>query len=115
MIDDDDVGFLSAISHAGNEAGIEVGALLAETRFGTGVDVAPERERFGEVCEFGAIAGVAFSRPVGDFLEIIDLVETLEHGRRLRTRETIEAEVVAAAFHVSRSKAFRQDALEERD
>jgi hypothetical protein len=42
MVDDDDVSFLRAIPHARDEAGIEVGTLLAQARLGTRVDVAPE-------------------------------------------------------------------------
>src|SRR5688500_9618669 len=100
MIDDDDIGFLCAIAHACDEAWIEVGALLAETGFRSRIDVSPERERLRQVCKFGAIAGLAFSRPVTDLFEVINFIKAFEHGRRLRAREPVEAKIIAATFHV---------------
>src|SRR6185369_13748080 len=47
------------------------------------------------------------------FLEVINFVEPFEHGRRLSTRETVETDVVAAAFHVGRREGFRQHLLEK--
>ena len=64
MIDDDDVGFLRAVAHSRDEARIEVGTLLAQTSFGARIDVTPERKRLGQVRQFGAIAGLSFSRPM---------------------------------------------------
>ena len=115
MIDDDDFGFLRSTPHAGDEARIEVRTLLAQAGFGTSVDVAPERERLGKIRELGAIAGFTLSRPVTDLVEVIDFIETIEHRRRLGARETIQAKIVAAAFHVSGRERFGQDALEKRN
>ena len=81
VIDDDDVGFLRAVSHASDKTGIEVSTLLTQTRFGASIDVTPERQRFGKIREFGAIAGLTFSRPVTDLVEVVDFIETFEHWR----------------------------------
>src|ERR1043165_1261856 len=113
MINDDDVCFLRAISHARDEARIEVRTFLPETGFRASVDVTPERERLRKVRELGPIAGFTISRPVTDLVEVIDLVEAFEYRRRLGARETIQAEVVAAALHVSGRERFREDALEK--
>jgi hypothetical protein len=48
-------------------------------------------------------------------LEIIDLVESFQHRRRLRAVEAIETNVIAAAFHVRGRETFRQNALEKRN
>ncbi len=44
MIDDDDVCLLRAITHARDEAGVEVRALLAQAGLGARIDVTPEGE-----------------------------------------------------------------------
>src|ERR1051325_732786 len=115
VIDDDDVGFLRATAHARDEAGIVVRTLLSETRLRTRVDVSPERERLREIRQLGAIAGLAFTRPVTDLFEVIDFIESFEHGRRLSACESVEAKIVAATLHVGRGKWFGQDALEKRN
>src|SRR5689334_9427562 len=115
MIDDDDVRFLRAIAHARDEACIVFGTLLTQTRFGARVDVTPERERLRQVRQFGAIADFRLARPLRDFFEVVDLVESFEHGRRLRTREAVETKIVAATLHVGRGERLRQDALEKWD
>src|SRR5262245_46545908 len=98
MIDDDDVRFLRAIAHARDEAGIEVGTLLPEAGLGARIDVSPEGERLRQICKFGAIAGLTFSRPVTDLFEVVDFIKAFEHGRRLRAREPVEAKIIAATF-----------------
>ncbi len=53
-------------THLGDEAGLPVGAGLAEADFAAGVEFMPERGMLGEVFDFGAVTGFGGALPLQD-------------------------------------------------
>src|SRR5262249_30266736 len=62
MIDDDDVGFGGALAHQRDEAVAVPWAVAAQTRFGVGCDLFPEREVLRQIAE---LCPIASRRPLG--------------------------------------------------
>ena len=75
VVDDDDVGFERFAAHAGDVAGLPVGAGLAEADLGAGVDLVPEGRVLGERVDLGAVAGDGHFFPREDVVELVDLVQ----------------------------------------
>src|SRR5687767_13795729 len=94
MIDHYNVGLLGPISHAGNEAGIEVRAFLTYTRVGPCVDVAPERKMLRKTRQLRAVAGRGFSRPTRHILKVVNFIKAVENRRALSTIESLQTDVV---------------------
>ena len=101
VVDDDDVGFEGLAAHGGDEAGLEVGAGLAEAGLGAGVELGPEDGGLGEGVDLGAVAGLSGFLPCGDVVILLDLFETGEDGGVAEGVELLLAEVVLAALHVA--------------
>ena len=78
VVDDDDVGLERFAAHRGDEAAFPVRAGLAETGFGAGVELLPERRGLGEGVDLGTVAGLGGLFPGGDVVELVDLFEAVE-------------------------------------
>ena len=57
MIDDDDVAFERLLMHLGDEAALELRALLAGAAIAARIDFGPRGARFGQSFDFSAVAG----------------------------------------------------------
>lgn len=104
VIDDDDVCFVGALVHFGEEAGIELGAFLAGAGIAAGVEAGPEVGIVGEEVKFGAVAGFGEVHPVFDLGKPFDFVEGFEAREGRLGGEEIDfvaAEKIVAALHES--------------
>ena len=81
MIDDDDVAFVRAPVHFGDEAALELLALLAGAEIAARVHLVPRRLDSGRVY-LGAVAGLGGLLPLADDLEVGDLFQAVEHRLR---------------------------------
>src|SRR5215470_4577066 len=115
VINNHDVALFGAFAHARDEAGIEVGTLLAQTTFRTSINMTPEGDRFRNVGELCAVTGRRNARPVANLFEIVDLVHSVQDWGRLSSCQSIQTEIVDSAFHVSGGERFGQNALEKRN
>ena len=117
VIDDDEVGLEGLAAHLGDEAGLPVGAGLAEADLGAGVELVPERGGLREVVDLGAIAGFGGALPLEDGVELRDVVEAGEDGVVAEGVELLLAEVVGAALHVADAQraGVGEDGFKERD
>ncbi len=115
MIHDDDVGIDRPLAHASDKARFEVWALLAQASIRTRIDVSPERKILRQAIELCAIAGLCFSDPTKDFVEVIDLVEAFQHGHAFGSLDAMQAGVVVPSFHDGGAKLRGQHVLKKRN
>src|SRR5579862_7661069 len=101
MVDDDDVALSGAAAHFGNQAAVELLTLRADAAIGAGVELAPERACFGQLGQFGAVAGDCGLLPVADDLELADLFQSVQYRLVSEIVELLAAEIVGASFHVT--------------
>ena len=101
MVDDDDVALMRLAMHLGDEATLELLALLAGAGLAAGVDFGPRRRAFGKRMDLGAVASYGILLPIGDDLEVVEFLESGEDGLFLRVVDFLAADVVAAALHVA--------------
>src|SRR5581483_10404715 len=80
MIDDDDVALGRAAMHLGDEAAVELLALLADAGVGARVEFGPELIVFRQQRELGPVAGFRGPLPVGDHAKLLDLIEPAQDG-----------------------------------
>ena len=66
VIDDDDIGFGGALTHAGDEALVVSRTGGAQTRLGGRRDLFPERQILRKIFQLGAVAGVGACGPFAD-------------------------------------------------
>ncbi len=114
MVDDDEVGLERLAAHLRDEAGLPVGAGLAEADFAAGVELVPERGGFGEFVDVGAVTSSGGALPLQDGVELRNVVEAGEDGIVAEGVKLLLAEVVGAALHVADSQRAEQR-FEERD
>src|SRR3954470_5431089 len=115
MIDDDHISIRRALAHASDEARIIVGTLLSETGIGTRIYVSPERQVLRQVGKLCAVAGFSFGGPVKHFIELIDLVQALEHRRAFSAFDSMKTRVIVPTLHDGGAEFRRQNILKERD
>ena len=118
VVDDDDVGFEGLAAHLGDEAGLPVGAGLAEADFAAGVELMPEVRAFGEVVDLGAVTGFGGALPLQDGVELRDFFEAGKQWVVAQGVELLLADVVGAALHVADAQGAEEgfeegDVLEE--
>ena len=115
VVDDDEVGLEALRRIWGDEAGLPVGAGLAEADLGAGVELVPERGGLGEVVDLGAVAGFGGAFPLEDGVELRDVVEAGEDGVVAEGVELLLAEVVGAALHIADAQwaGVGEDGFEE--
>ena len=115
MVDDDDVALHRALVHGGDEAAVEIGALLPGAKIAARVDLGPRGAALGQRLDLGAVAEFGGLLPVRDDLEIGDLFEPGEHGVLVGVVDLLAARVVVAPLHVADLERPREVLLEERD
>ena len=114
VVDDDELGLHGLAAHRGDEAGLEVGAGLAEADFAAGVELGPQRGVLGQGVHLGAVAGVGMALPLEDGVELLDVVEPGKDRVVAQGVELLLAKVVGAALHDGNAQRAEQR-LEERD
>ena len=114
MVDDDDVAFLCALVHQGQEAALEVGALLPRAHVAAGIELGPGGAVFGQLLDFGAVAELRGLLPLADDLEIGDLFQPGECRLLIGVVDFLPAGVVIAALHVADLEGPRKMLLQER-
>ena len=102
------------LMHEGEEAALELWALLAGAAVAAGVDLGPGGARFGQRFDFGAVAGFGGFFPLANDLKIGDFFQAFEHRLLFGVVDFLAAGVVGAAFHVAGFQC-PEVALEERD
>ena len=75
----------------------------------------PEGEIFGKVNQLGAVARLRFPGPLAHFVEIVQLIQAIEHGRVLCALDSLQAGIVGAPFHVAGRELSRQHPLKKRN
>src|SRR5256714_11204200 len=101
MMEDDELRLGRALSHARDEARVEVRAFLAEAGLATRVYVTPEGEVFRQLHQLRAVAHLRLPGPVAHLVEVVHLVQAFEHGRILRALDALKASVIGAPLHVA--------------
>ena len=114
VVDDDDVAFLGALVHQGEEAALEVGALLPGAQLAARVELGPGRAVLGQLPDLGAVAEFGGLFPLADNLEIGDLFEAGKHRLLIGVVDFLAAGVIVAALHVADLERPREVFLEER-
>ena len=115
MIDNDDVGFSSALPHPGDEAFLVLRAFGADAVLGRRGDILPEREILGQILDLCPVAGLGPAAPLVDDADeqrlVLGPAETAVHLAEAGVRrpvtvrvESMQAEVVATPFHVRRGE-----------
>ena len=114
VVDDDDVRLKRLAAHAGDETGLPVGAGLAETDLGTGVELVPKRRVLGKGVNLGSVAGFGGLFPLEDGAELRDFFEAVEDRVVAQSVELLAADIVRSALHVADSQRA-EDGFEEGD
>ena len=87
--------------HFGNEAAVKRTAFLAQAGFGAGVELGPQRARFGQRRQFSAIASLRCLLPGSYGAVLLNFLETAEHGLVSQVVEFFSAEIIAPPLHVA--------------
>src|ERR1017187_719408 len=114
MVDDDDIAFLRALVHQGQEAALKVGALLPGAHVAAGIELGPGGAVLGQLLDFGAVAELGGLLPLADDLEIGDLFQPGEYRLLIGVVNFLRAGVVIAALHVADLERPRKMLLKER-
>ena len=114
VVDDDDVALMRALVHAGEEAALELRALLAGAHLAPRVHLGPRRGAFGQGPDLGAVAGFGGLLPLADDLEIGHFFETFEDRLLPGVVDLLAAGVVVPSLHVADGQVAAQVLLEER-
>ena len=104
-----------ALVHQGDEAALEVGALLAGAQVGAGIHLGPGGAGFRQRLDFGAVAEFGGLLPLADDLEIGHFFQAGEHRLLFGVVDLLAAGVVVAALHVADLERPRKVLLQERD
>src|SRR6266404_3065889 len=115
MIYNDDISIDRALAHPGDEARLEVRALLTETSIGARVDMPPERKILRKIRKLGSVARFCFGAPTKDFIKVIDLIEPFQDRPAFSAFDAMQTSVVVAAFHDGGAKLCRQNVLKKRN
>ena len=75
----------------------------------------PEWKIFRKVRKFRPVARFGFRDPTKNFIELIDLFESFEHGRGLGALDPMQASIVVATFHYCGAKLCGQKSLKKGD
>ncbi len=70
MVHDDHVGLRGALTHPDDETLLKARTLRPDAVLGRRRDVVPERQVFGQILDFGAIAGLGLPGPLVDCLDV---------------------------------------------
>ena len=79
MIRNDDVRLGGALVHPGDEATVELLALLPRAGFAARVDAGPQRARVGQAVEFHPVARLGAPLPVADLRVLVGLLQAVQH------------------------------------
>ena len=90
-----------ALVHQGDEAALEIGALLAGAQVAAGVELGPGGAGFGQRLDFGAVAEFGGLLPLADDLEIGHFLQAGQHRLLFGVVDLLAAGVVVAALHVA--------------
>ena len=101
VIDDDDVAFVRAPVHFGEEAALELLALLAGAEIAASVHLLPGGAGFGQRLDLGAIAGGGGLLPFADDLKVGDFFQAVQNRLAIGVVDLLAASEVGAAFHVA--------------
>ena len=115
VVDDDDVALEGALVHQGEEAALELEALLAGAQIAARIHLPPHAGGFRQGLDLRAVAGGGGLLPVADDLEIGHLLQPLEHRLLLGVVDFLAAGVVVAALHVADAHLAAEVLLQERD
>ncbi len=113
VIHDDEVGFLRALVHGGDETLLKFGALLAAAEVAARVDAVPEFRVVGKKRELAAIAGFGQLAPVANLREPVDFVHAFQDGLAFHLMHFLPAQKIGAALHQRRLQVGREVLLQE--
>ena len=113
VIHDDQVRFLRALVHRGDEAALEFGALLAGAKIAARVDAIPQLGVVGEERQLVAVARFGQLFPVADLREPVNLVDSLQDRLALHLMHFLAAEKIRAALHQRGLQIRREVFLQE--
>ena len=113
MIDDDQVRFLRALVHRGDEAALKFGALLAGAEVAARVDAIPQLGVVGKKRQLAAVAGFGQLFPIADLREPVHFVDALQDGLALHLVHFLPAQKIGAALHQRGFQIRREMLLQE--
>src|SRR5579859_451048 len=117
MVDDNDVAFKSAAPHLCNETFLPCRTFLAGAGIGARVELVPECAGFGQICEFGTVAGLRGLLPGSDHAVLLNLIKAVQNWLIGKIVELPSAQIIVAAFHVADAEpavAVREERLFEK-
>ena len=115
VVDDDQVGFGRALVHPGDEAALELRALLARAGLATGVYLPPEIARVGKVLEFRAVARLGMLFPAANLGIELHFREAREHRLLLEVVKLLPAKIILTPLHQRGLELDRHDLFQNRD
>ncbi len=115
MIDDDDVALMRAAVHFGQEAALELLALLAGAQIAARVQLLPGGAGFGQRLDLGAIAGGGGLLPFADDLKVGDFFQAAQNRLAIGVVDLLPAGEVGAALHVADLQRPVEMLLQERN
>src|SRR5262249_2056550 len=115
MVDDDDVALLRPLVHEGEEAALELLALLPAAQIAPRVQLRPSRALLRQRLDFGAVAEFGGLFPFANDLEVGGFLEAGQDRLPVGVVDFLAAGVVAAAFHVTDLKWTVEMLLQKRD
>src|ERR1700688_589160 len=99
MIDDDEVGFFSALVHGGDEALVEVIALLSGAGVTPGIEAGPEIGIVRKKSQFAAVPGFGEFGPFANLAESVNLLEAFQQRLMGHLIDAGVAEKIRTALH----------------
>ena len=113
VVDDHDVAGVRALVHQGEEAAVELLALLAGAKIAARVHFGPGAARFRQLLDLRAVAEFGGLLPGLDHLEIGDFFQAGQHRFAVGIVDLLPAGVVVAALHVADAQRARKMLLQK--
>src|SRR5206468_1451160 len=100
MIRNDDVGLGGALVHPGDEATVELLALLPGAGFAARVNAGPQRARVGQAAEFRPVAGLRATLPVADLRVLVGLRQAVQRRLLFAVVQVLPATLLLPSRHM---------------
>src|SRR5580698_2680731 len=104
MVDDDDVALHRLSPHLGDEASVELAALLSGAGISPRIELRPEHTSFRQLGKLGAVAGARRLFPYGNCPILLNLLQSTQHWLIGQVVQFLTAQIIVAPLHVTNRK-----------
>src|SRR5580692_8827273 len=113
VIHNDQVGFLSPLVHRGDEATLELLALLPAAKVAARIDPVPKLGVVGQKRKLVAIAGFSQLLPIANLRKPVALVDSLQNRLPLHLVNLLATKKVRPSLHEGRFEVWSKMFLQE--